>query len=360
VSVLLRLSTLLLALSSVFALAANAPPPLTSPQVQTTGRVLADADGWHATWPGVTLTTRFKGREIGIVIDDPLSAYTVELDGAIRQPLAMVGERHTAWLRHLSNGPHELRLTRRNETTTGPGTIHTFVLEHGTWLPAKPLPRRQIEFIGDSFTAGLADLSKRRTCNSATIRKTSDATAAFGVRVARHFHASWEINAMSGMGMVRNWNGNLPGENFRTYYPRLLQNDPLSNVENTNWHPQLVVIGLGINDFSTPLHEGEPWTREALAAQFKDGYRALLADLRDRYGDTDIVATTVRIGPEDQQGALVQELVDTARAEGDQHIHYLEYAGLELTGCQWHPNQADHKKMAQTLIDRLDELQTFK
>jgi len=360
VNAMLRLSPALLALSSALALAANNLPALSLPQVQTTGRVLTDAEGWHATWPGITLTTRFKGRAIGIVVDDPLSAYTVELDGAIRQPLAMAAERHTVWLRRLSNGSHELRLTRRNETTAGPGAIRAFLLENGAWLPAKPAPRRQIEFIGDSFTAGLADLSRRRSCNAATIRKTSDATAAFGVRVARHFRASWEINAMSGMGMARNWNGNLPGENFRSYYPRLLQNDPLSKVADANWHPQLVVIGLGINDFSTPLHDGETWTRETLAAQFKEGYRAMLADLRERYGDAQIVATAVRIGPEDQQGALVQEVVDAARAEGDGHIHYLEYAGLELTGCQWHPNLADHKKMAEILIDRLDTLQVFK
>ncbi len=359
-SILLRLSPILLVLSSAFAFATSTPPTLALPQVQTTGRVLADAEGWHATWPGITLTTRFKGRAIGIVVDDPLSAYTVELDGAIRQPLAMTAESHTVWLRRLSNASHELRLTRRNETTTGTGTIRAFLLENGAWLPAKPAPRRQIEFIGDSFTAGLADLSRRRSCNAATIRNTSDATAAFGVRVARQFHASWEINAMSGMGMVRNWNGNLPGENFRTYYPRLLQSDPQSKADNANWHPQLVVIGLGINDFSTPLHDGEAWTRETLAAQFKDGYRALMADLRERYGDADIVATAVRIGPDDQQGTLVQEVVDAARAEGDQHVYYLEYAGLELTACQWHPNLADHKKMAQSLIDLLDELHPFK
>ena len=341
------------------ACATHAALPLA--EVRTTGRVLADGDGWHATWPGVTLTTRFKGRAIGIVVDDPLSVYTVELDGALRKPLLMEDGEHTVWLKHLSKGAHELRLTRRNETTTGPGTIRRFLLEDGgTWLPLKARNSRQIEFIGDSFTAGLADLSNKRNCNAAKIRATSDATAAFGVRVARRFHADWELNAMSGMGMNRNWNGNLPGENFRTYYPRLLQSDAQSRADEPQWHPQLIVIGLGINDFSTPIHDGEPWTRESLAQQFKDSYRDLLADLRRRHADADVILTAVKIGPDGQQAPLVQQVVEAAHAEGDMRVHYVEYDGLELTACQWHPNQADHARMAQALIDEIEKIEPFR
>ena len=332
--------------------------------VRTTGRVLADANGWHATWPGVTLTVRFKGRAIGVVLDDPLSSYTVELDGALRKPLPMVDGEHTVWLRLLSRGVHELRLTRRNETTTGAGTIHGFLLEAGgSWLPAKAADRsntRQIEFIGDSFTAGLADLSTKRNCNAAKIRATSDATATFGVRVARQFHADWELNAMSGMGMNRNWNGNLPNENFRTYYPRLLQSDAQSVADDPAWHPQLAVIGLGINDFSTPIHDGEAWTRESLAGQFKASYRELIADLRRRYGDIAIIVTAVKIGEDGQQPLLVKQVAQAENADGNPRVYYVEYDDLELTACQWHPNQADHARMARALIEEIEKIKPFR
>ncbi len=353
---LLRLTPALLAFCTSLSLAA-----LPHAEVRTTGRVLVDADGWHATWPGITLTTRFKGRAIGIVVDDPLSAYTVELDGVLRKPLLMEDGEHTVWLKHLARGTHELRLTRRNETTAAPGTIRRFLLEEGSgWLPTKPGSTRQIEFIGDSFTAGLADMSNKRNCNAAKIRATSDATAAFGVRVARHFHADWELNAMSGMGMNRNWNGNLPGENFRTYYPRLLQNDAQLPANVPGWQPQLFVIGLGINDFSTPLHDGEPWTRESLAQQFKDSYRELLAELRRHNGDADIILTAVKLGPDGQQAPLVRQVVETAHADGDMRVHYVEYDDLKLTACQWHPNQADHARMAQALVDAIEKLSPFR
>jgi hypothetical protein len=202
-------------------------------------------------------------------------------------------------------------------------------------------------------------MSNKRNCNGARVRATSDATAAFGVRVARHFHADWELNAMSGMGMVRNWNGNLPGENFRTYYPRLLQNDAQSHDDNADWQPQLIVIGLGINDFSTPLHDGEAWTRESLARQFKDSYGELLAGLRQQHGDAEIILTAVKIGADGQQPPLVQQVVEDAHAGGDMRVHYVQYDDLELTGCQWHPNQADHARMAQALIEAIERIEPF-
>jgi hypothetical protein len=182
---------------------------------------------------------------------------------------------------------------------------------------------------------------------------------AFGVQVARHYHADWELNAMSGMGMNRNWNGNRPAANFRSFYPRLLQNDATLLADVPDWHPSLLVIGLGINDFSTPLHEGENWTRESLAEEFKKGYKELIDDLRRRYGAAAIVATAVRVRPDDQQAPLVQQVVDAARADGDTNISYLEYDQLQLAGCQWHPTLEDHRRMARTLIEAIDAMKIF-
>lgn len=32
------------------------------------------------------------------------------------------------------------------------------------------------------------------------------------------------------------------------------------------WRPQVVVVNLGTNDFSTAINPGEPWTSDSLAA----------------------------------------------------------------------------------------------
>ncbi|HSY26677.1 MAG TPA: GDSL-type esterase/lipase family protein [Burkholderiaceae bacterium] len=332
---------------------------LSTPEIQAIGRVAIDDSGWHATWPGVAIRTRFEGRAIGIIVNDARSGYTVEIDGKTVKFIASSDGEHTVWLRGLHAGPHQVQLIRRNESPEQAGTIRGFLLDGGHWLPALPRHERQIEFIGDSFTAGLANLSTQHSCNAATVRATTDAGQAFGVQVARHYHADWELNAMSGMGMNRNWNGNRAEVNFGSFYPRLLQNDASSKAEEPEWHPQLLVIGLGINDFSTPLHDGENWTRESLAEQFKTAYKSLIDDLRARYGAVAIIATAARVRPDDQQAPLVQQVVNVARANGDLQISYLEYDKLQLESCQWHPTLDDHRRMAQALIDAIDAIGIF-
>jgi len=308
----------------------------------------------------VILRIRFEGRAIGVVVDDARSGYTLEIDDKAVKfiPSGDEGE-HTEWLRGLRPGQHQLTLIRRNESPEQPGTIRGFLLDNGHWLPAPTRNRRQIEFIGDSFTAGLANLSKRRACNAATVRTTTDAGQTFGAQTAAHYHADWELNAMSGMGMNRNWNGNRPEVNFRDFYHRLLQNDAASNVDEAEWHPQLLVIGLGINDFSTPLHQGEKWTKDSLAEEFKTGYKALIDDLRAHYGAVAIIATAARVRPDDQQAPLVRQVVDEANAGGDLAISYVEYDKLQLAGCQWHPTLDDHRRMAQILIEAIDATEIF-
>lgn len=358
----LTLLAALLCLPGVFTDASasgNKPVYLSAPEIQAVGRIAVDDSGWHATWPGVFLRTRFEGRSIAVVVDDARSGYTVEIDDKPVKFIAASDGEHTVWLRGLRPGQHVLQLIRRNESPEQAGTVRGLLLDGGHWLPAPPPHRRQIEFIGDSFTAGLANLSARHACNGATVRATTDAGQAFGVQVARHYQADWEINAMSGMGMNRNWNGNRPEVNFRSFYPRLLQNDASSKADESAWHPQLLVIGLGINDFSSPLHDGESWTRESLAEQFKTDYQDMIDDLRLRYGAVAIVATAARVRPDDQQAPLVRQVVDAARANGDSNIFYVEYDKLALDGCQWHPTLSDHRRMAQILIDAIDAAGIF-
>lgn len=61
--------------------------------------------------------------------------------------------------------------------------------------------------------------------------------------------------------MVRNYNGQNPDTNFRTYDNQTLQavsNGPVWQ-NPASWKPQVIVIGLGINDFSAALNSGERW-----------------------------------------------------------------------------------------------------
>ena len=132
---------------------------------------------------------------------------------------------------------------------------------------AKPAARaRQIEFIGDSLTAGYGNLSDHpRLLGERRVNRTTNTDLSFGALTAKALNADYQINAFSGRGMVRNYNGGEPGTSYRTYYDRALLHVDGDVWQNPGtWRPQLVVVGLGINDFSTAINPGEPWTPESL------------------------------------------------------------------------------------------------
>ncbi|QLI80592.1 SGNH/GDSL hydrolase family protein [Chitinibacter fontanus] len=327
----------------------------TSPPWLLSGRWQQSADRLQATWPGVTLTAQFKGSAVGVVLNDERSYYAVEIDGKAVEQIAPASGKRTIWLRKLAAGEHRIELIRRNETPDYVGTVYGLVLEDGQWLAAPAAASRKIEFIGDSFTAALANLSTKRDCNEREISSTTDISQGFAIQVARQLGAQWQTNAMSGMGLIRNWNGNLPDRDFRTFYARQLHTDSTSKPD-ARWQPQLVVIGLGINDFSTPVNAGEKRNTEQLATDFQAAYRQLIKELNSRYQQPQIIVTAMKLWPDDQQRPNVRAVVEAEHAAGNQRIHYLPLEPLQLTGCQWHPNLADHQQVAQQLLEQIQAL----
>ena len=128
-------------------------------------------------------------------------------------------------MRNLTNAEHTVRLAKRTESPWAVGEFGGLVAADGGAILAKPAPRtRQIEFIGDSWTAGYGNMSAGRDCSaSGGINLNSNAGQTFGALTARALNADHQLTAWSGMGMVRNYNGSSPGTDFRTYYDRTLQ-----------------------------------------------------------------------------------------------------------------------------------------
>lgn len=322
--------------------------------VQVRGRSVAQAHGWLATWPGVSWTLRFRGKHVGVKLTDNKNHYVLTIDGQAAMQIAPAPGERTVWLRDLAAGEHRAELIKRTESPREPGVFGGFVLDQGTALPSPPAEKRRIEFIGDSFTAGLGNLSMRRECTEAQFLENTDASRSFGVLTARALQADWQLNAMSGMGLLRNWNGAEPEHDYRQYYGRLLQTDTALTASPA-WRPQLIVVGLGNNDFSTPVRADEPRTAAQLNAEFVSVYHALLSQLRQRYGNPAIIATAMQLYPDDLLRPLVKKIVATEQQAG-QRVHYLEWTNLDLQGCVWHPSLADHQKMAAQLQAKIADI----
>ena len=343
------------------------PPPATAVDgrmVAPVGRLRVDPQGgWRATWPGVHWTLRFSGSAVGVEVDDPLGHWVLEIDGRAALHIAPQADatQRTAWVRDLPPGEHTAVLIKRGESPQHAVRFVGFHLEaNGRALPPPPQPLRKIEFIGDSFTAAMGNMSTTRACTGPEIGARTDITQGFAVLAARSLQADWQIHAKSGAGLVRNWAGKLPDENFGLHYGKLLQTDtqattPMATVTNAlgDWQPQVVVIGLGINDFSTPVGPNEPRDAGALEREFVALYKRLIARLRQDYGDPVFVLLSLPLHQGDKLRPVVARLVAEERSAGHFKVHELDWGQLQVRGCAAHPDADDHRNMALRLIDTI-------
>jgi lysophospholipase L1-like esterase len=251
---------------------------------------------------------------------------------------------------NLSNADHTVRLVKRTESPWSYGQFGGFVAAPGGSVLAKPTARsRQIEFIGDSYTAGYGNMSTTRDCSSnGGVTHNSDADQSFGALAAHSLNADYQINAWSGLGMVRNYAGGNTSISFRDYYDRTLQAATTDAWQPpATWHPQLVVVGLGINDFSTALNAGEQWTTtDQLVAAYKTAYQGFLDKLRARYGaNTVIVVSATSLSNTTLFADSAQQIVKDRNGRGDNRVVYWYYddPSLDHLGCDWHPSLHDDR-----------------
>jgi lysophospholipase L1-like esterase len=317
-------------------------------QVHTAGRVKDAGNTVQYSWPGVYFEGRVSGTGVGIVLNDSAADYDVQVDGTTVATLVTPG--NTAhWVNGLPNREHTVRLVKRNDSPGDTSIFGGFLAAPGGAVLSRPTARnRQIEFIGDSLTVGYGNLSTSRDCTSDQVKRTTNADVSYGALTARRLNADYQINGYSGLGMVRNYNGGSPDVTYRTFYDRALLNASGDVWQNPGtWRPQLVVVNLGTNDFSTAVNPGEPWTPDSLAGAYRSAYGDFLQKLRTRYG----AATTIVAVGTGQFAGQVQQVVRTRNDAGDSGVRYwfLDSSDLDFLGCHWHYSAHDDRVVSDRL-----------
>jgi lysophospholipase L1-like esterase len=331
----------------------SAPPTNGLASVHTAARVKVAGDVAQFSWPGVYFEGRVRGTGVGVVLNDPNSDYEIQVDGATAATLVTPAQ-GTHWVNGLANAEHTVRLVKRGESPWATSAFGGFVAAPGGAVLAKPAARtRQIEFIGDSHTAGYGNMSTTRDCTGDQVNRTTNADQSFGAITAKRLGADYQINAFSGRGMVRNYNGGEPGTSYRTYYDRaLLAVDGDVWPVPASWRPQLIVVGLGINDFSTAINSGEPWTPDTLVTAYRTAYHGFLDKLRARYGtNAVIVVVSAYMSNTTALSDATQQIVRERNSQGDSRVRHFSYgeSGIDLLGCHWHPSRQDHQVIANQL-----------
>ena len=236
----------------------------------------------------------------------------------------------------------DVTLRRRSESISAGLTTINAVEASGT--EPVTLPERRILFLGDSITAGFGVTGPDEHCGYDV--DTSSVQDTYAVLAARAFGADYHIVAISGRGAIYNYD-DAPDPNMAAHVTMALP-DTAGTWDASRWTPDLVVINLGTNDWSTY----DPGTT------FAGNYTGILVELAGTYPDAEILSLT---GPllEGEQARAIEEGVATAieRAkrqgvEARAVAITLPEAG-EVYGCSRHPNVRAMRHMADQVIPEI-------
>jgi hypothetical protein len=308
-------------------------------------------------WPGIYIKAAFNGTSCKIALSGP-NCFDAFIDGTfsakifsgIKKQIFTIGS-------NLVDSRHEMLLVKRTESHLSPSVFYGIYLDQKKELLGLPAPPdKKIEFIGDSYTAGYANEYGRPDCplseSDAVLMEFTNTNKAFGPLTARAFGAQYQVNAYSGKGLVRNFNGIDKGKELPFYHDCTL----ISNCNrgkcapkwSFNWKPDVVVICIGINDF-----QGDP--PHADSSVYERGYNRFVETLRMKYKTAKFILCATKIWPDNDMIPNVKKVIKDQHSRGFNDVWYYEFenANRSLHG---HPGLEDHKNIAKGLISLISEI----
>jgi lysophospholipase L1-like esterase len=161
--------------------------------------------------------------------------------------------------------------------------------------------------------------------------------------------------------MVRNYSGagGLTGPQF---YDLTSPDSSGAVWDPARYSPDVIVVNLGTNDFSTGLTTAE---LDTMRSNYRQTYAEFLTHLRDIHPLATLIAAVGPMMTDSYPAGYqawtsirsdVQETVNARTAEGDSNVFYWEFSPQTSPyGEDWHPTIATHQKMADVLTPFIQE-----
>jgi lysophospholipase L1-like esterase len=325
------------------------------------GRVDAtDPKAVRFAWQGAGFIATVNGSSIAVKLrteGTPTVYFQPVIDGSVATRFKVdSGADQTVTLASgLAATDHVVELYRDTEGMYGLSTFLGFT--SGTVTGAPGPSGRLIEVVGDSISAGYGNLGSEPHPNwvaNPACHWTADNSTWYQTYAAIAGHAlGAEVStiARSGWGMYRDNTGNTSNVLSSVY------EDALGTNSNAVWafapKASVVVINLGTNDWAN----GDPGT------SYETAYQSFIAKVRGHYPDAWLFLTIGSMTGEpslSQVKARLANVVAAVTATGDQKLATFDLGvqnmgadGSVPTGCDWHPNVADHQRMAGILQQQL-------
>lgn len=329
--------------------------PASDSKISYAGRVLTEGTTVSFDWSGTTIKVRFSGTSLRMnCVQEGADWFNVWVD---KKPVAKedskfrteTGEQCITVCSGLRKGVHEAIIQKRTEGEQGCITVTGFETDGAFLEPDEPC-LRNIEFIGDSYTCGYGTEAASRT--EPFRPEEENCNLAYAAIIGRYFDAGISLVSHSGKGIVRNYDGSSPERTMPVIYPGMFdahRQDVKWDPVEAEYTPDIVVIYLGTNDFSTGKQPGiESWCAN---------YTRLIGEVRSFYGDmVPILCVASRADN------LMHQYVEAAATRcGYANVHWTSiqqdaHNDVSDLGASWHPNYSGHRKVASCMIPYISTL----
>jgi lysophospholipase L1-like esterase len=312
--------------------------------IQYVGRIVFVNPKLPRFWqPGVYITAKFKGSSCRIILNDEVlwgsfhNYLEIVVDGKEKR-IQTKSKRDTITVaENLSAGEHTLVVCKNTEANIGYLEFVGIITQD--LLKPSPKPVRKIEFIGNSITCGASSDLSGIPCGKGVWHDQHNAYLSYGPTVARALNAQYHLSAVSGIGLMHsccNMNIIMP----QVYDKVSMRNDTI-NWDFSKYQPDVVTVCLGQND----------GVQDSTA--FSDNYITFIKRLRNYYPKTMIICLSSPMADARLATFMkktITAIVNKIKTGGDKKITSYFFSKQYHNGCDWHPDLAEHKEIANELI----------
>jgi len=356
------------------------------PRILYSGRIDRDTDPKAPRFsaPAVTVKANFSGTSVAVLLNDEFrygrrnyfdavvdeektDANGASLAISVKLSPSRDQTRYEV-LSGLPAGEHSITLVKRTESSVGYADFLGFEFD-GPMLAAPATAQHKVQIIGDSINCGVGDDLPAHS-PSDDIETTfcaedtwgvpyHDSYLAFGVETARHFHAEYQVAAVSGIGLVRDYSSKSSDDTrpLPDVYASLFLEDPKSPAWDPKaFVPDAVVIALGTNDFSPGDNPASNPRPRMTVDDFVTAYVAFLDTLmsEDYYPDAQFFVLGSPMLGDGYPDATYTYRTDLETAIMQVEAHYAAQGNVHAVkldktfgkGCGTHPDAGEQAKLA--------------